>query len=178
MIIEIDIEGEEQVRRYRVRRHGGAIRIWRLPDASGNDDDAQAFQVDWRMPEPGNYSLLVDGRSYDVHVDEAETDPDLLELHLLSHVVRLRASDARRRRTGRAGLDPDGTISVTAPIPGRVVKVLAPRGTVVERGDGIIVLEAMKMENELKAPRGGTVIDVVVEEGEGVEGGTVLATIE
>jgi biotin carboxyl carrier protein len=49
---------------------------------------------------------------------------------------------------------------------------------VVERGDGIIVLEAMKMENELKAPRGGTVIDVVVEEGEGVEGGTVLATIE
>jgi len=93
-------------------------------------------------------------------------------------VVRLRASDARRRRTGRAGLDPDGTISVTAPIPGRVVKVLAPRGTVVERGDGIIVLEAMKMENELKAPRGGTVIDVVVEEGEGVEGGTVLATIE
>ncbi len=177
MIIEVDIEGEDGVRRYRVRRDRGAIRMWRLSVAD-SDENAFEVQIDWRMPEPGNYSLLVDGRSYDVHVDEIDEDPELLELHLLGAVVRARASDARRRRIAPTGTEPDGTVSVTAPMPGRVLKVLAPRGTAVRRGDGIIVLDAMKMENELKAPRDGTVVDVVVEEGAGVERGAVLAIIE
>ncbi len=60
----------------------------------------------------------------------------------------------------------------------RVARILAPAGTDVRQGDGVIVLEAMKMENELRAPRDGTVTSVDVEEGEGVERGTLLATIE
>ncbi len=178
MIIEVAIEGEEHPRRYRVRRDNGDIRMWRLPAGDGAVEEPSAIQIDWRVPEPGNYSLLVDGRSYDVHVDEIEGVADVLELHLLSHVVRARASDARRHRVEAAGADTGGAVVITAPIPGRVVKVLAPAGTVVQRGDGIIVLEAMKMENELKAKRGGTVVEVLVEEGDGVEGGTALATIQ
>ena len=58
------------------------------------------------------------------------------------------------------------------------MKVLAAAGTKVARGDGIIVLEAMKMENELRAPRDGVVATVEVEEGQGVKSGTLLATIE
>ena len=177
MIIEIEIEGEEHPRRYRVRREHGTIQIWRLPVAT-NDHDTSAIQVDWRMPEPGNYSLLVNGSSYDVHVNEIGVDSDLLELHLFGHVVRMRASNTRRRRVISPGAGPDGTVSVKAPIPGSVVQVLTPRGTTVKRGDGIIVLEAMKMENELKAPRDGTVIDVLVEEGVSVESGAVLAIID
>ncbi len=178
MIIEVNIEGEDDPRRYRVRRDNGAIQMWRLGDTNSDGEAAAAIQIDWRMPEPGNYSLLVNDRSYDVHVDEMEGDPDVFELHLLSHVVRARAADARRHRVAAVNTDGDGKVAITAPIPGRVAKVLAPAGTVVEPGDGIIVLEAMKMENELKAPRGGTVVEVLVEEGAGVEGGTTLATIE
>ena len=177
MIIEVNIEGEDRVHRYRVRRDRGTIRMWRLSVAD-SDFNASVVHIDWRMPEPGNYSLLVDGHSYDVHVDEAEEDPELLELHLLGHVVRARASDARRHRNAPTGAAQDGAVSVTASIAGRVIKVLAVPGTAVKRGDGIIVLEAMKMENELKAPRDGTVVDVTVEEGAGVEHGAVLAIIE
>lgn len=177
MIIEVDVEGEGSPRRYRVRRERGAIRMWRL-GAANEDDNASAIQVDWRMPEPSNYSLLVDGRSYDVHVGEVAADPELLEFHLLSHVIRARASDARRHRVAPTAADADGAVSIAAPMPGRVVDVLAPQGTAVKRGDGIIVLEAMKMENELKAPCDGTVVKILVEEGAGVEGGAVLAIIE
>ena len=177
MIIEVDVEGEDSPRRYRVRRDHGTIRLWRLA-AANKDDNASAIQIDWRMPEPGNYSLLVDGRSYDVHVGEVAADPELLELHLLSHVVRARASDARQHRATPTAADTDGAGSIAAPMPGRVVDVLAPQGTAVKRGDGIIVLEAMKMENELKAPCDGTVVEVFVEEGAGVEGGAILAIIE
>ena len=81
------------------------------------------------------------------------------------------ASSSRTRRS-------IGFAPISAPMPGRVVKVLATEGTAVTRGDGIIVLEAMKMENELKAPRDGIVTSVLVEEGQGVQGGALLATIE
>ena len=110
--------------------------------------------------------------------DEDAADEEQLEIHLLSHALTLRASDARKRRVAKSAEGPDGPVQVTAPMPGRVVKLLAPEGTAVTRGDGIIVLEAMKMENELKAPRDGVVASVRVEEGQGVEGGALLATIE
>lgn len=177
MIIEVDVEGEESPRRYRVRRDRGTIRMWRL-GATNEHDDASSIEIDWRMPESGNYSLLVEGRSYDVHVGAVAADPELLELHVLNQMVRARASDARRHRVVPISADADGTVSIAAPMPGRVVDVLASQGTAVRRGDGIIVLEAMKMENELKAPRDGTVVKILVEQGEGVEGGAILAIIE
>ncbi|NKB87334.1 MAG: acetyl-CoA carboxylase biotin carboxyl carrier protein subunit [Acidobacteria bacterium] len=172
MIIEV-LMGDEPVR-FRVRRGDEGLEMARL-DAEGN---AETINIDWRTPEPGVYSLLIDGRSYDVHVDEDARDPEQLEVHLLSRALTLRASDARKRRTSRDSDGPDGPVQVTAPMPGRVVKLLAPEGTAVTRGDGMIVLEAMKMENELKAPRDGVVASVRVEEGQGVEGGALLATIE
>lgn len=176
MIVEVEIEGEGTPRRYRVRRDDGTLKVQRLT-AKGQETDS-ALSIDWRAPEPNVYSLLVEGRSYDVHIDAEKDDEERLVIHLLSGVVRVCAADARRHRVARVDSGPDGMVQITAPMPGRVVKVLAPEGTEVKRGDGIIVLEAMKMENELKAPRDGTVTSVVVEKGQGIEGGALLATIE
>lgn len=174
MIIEVMVEGEESPRRYRARRSNGDLFLWRQ-DGNG---DTEPVRVDWRQPEPGVYSLLIEGHSYDAHVEVGDDDEEELAIHLLSRVVKARASDARKRRVARDAHGPDGTVRLTAPMPGKVVKVLAPEGTVVARGEGIIVLEAMKMENELKAPRDGTVTQIAVEEGQGVESGAHLATIE
>lgn len=173
MNIDVWLDGEEAPRRYRVLRNGGGFVLRRL-----RDDSSEELRIDLRSPKPGIYSLIVDGRSYDVHVDEDDRDEESLAVHLLSRVVRARAADSRKRRVAMSGAGPDGVVRITAPIPGRVVKILTPEGTAVKRGDGIIVLEAMKMENELKAPRDGTVGSVPVEEGQGVQGGALLATIE
>jgi biotin carboxyl carrier protein len=171
VIIEVLLEDEPV--RFRVRRCDDGVRMERL-----DGDESTAIDLDWSTPEPGVYSLIIEGHSYDVHVDEDSADEEQLEVHLLSHALSLRASDARKRRVAKNADGPDGPVQVTAPMPGRVVKLLAPEGTAVTRGDGIIVLEAMKMENELKAPRDGVVASVRVEEGQGVEGGALLATIE
>lgn len=178
MIIEVLLEGDESPRRYRVARDNGEVCLRRLSDEGNGTREGELVCLDWRMPEPNVYSLLVGGKSYDVHIDENSADEEALELHLLSRVIRARASDARKRRVAREATGPDGPVQITAPMPGRVVKVLTAEGTAVTRGDGIIVLEAMKMENELKAPRDGIVASVLVEEGQGVEGGALLATIE
>jgi len=174
MMIEVMVDGEEEPRRYRVQRDDGQLLLQRRCEGH----EQEPVRIDWRQPEPGVYSLLIDGHSYDVHIDEDDKDEERLAVHLLGRVVRARASDARNRRLAKVAHGPDGVVRLEAPMPGRVVKVLSPEGTVVNRGDGIVVLEAMKMENELKAPRDGTVTRITVEEGQGVEGGAHLATIE
>lgn len=202
MIIEVQLGDEAEPRRYELQRADDTFRARRLVageeragagdrrgthDTSGGhdthggdearraDDDPGTILIDWRRPEPRIYSLIVDRNSYEVFVDDNE---DHLEVHLVNRTFRVLAADARVRRAVAGGSAKDGAARISAPIPGRVVKVLAAAGTKVARGDGIVVLEAMKMENELRAPRAGVVATVEVEEGQGVEGGTLLATIE
>lgn len=180
MNIDVHIEGEDHARRFRVIRSDGGFLLRHLPSADDPSapKEPREIHVDVRSPSPRVYSLIVDGLSFDVHVDERERDEEQLAVHLLSRIVALRAADSRKRRMAKIGDGPDGVVRITAPMPGRVVKVLAAEGTAVARGDGIIVLEAMKMENELKAPRDGTVGQIAVQEGQGVEGGALLAMIE
>jgi biotin carboxyl carrier protein len=86
------------------------------------------------------------------------------------------------RRTGRAaadgGADADGEQTIVAPMPGRIVRLLVARGDEVAARQPIIVVEAMKMENELRSPKTGRVKEIAVGAGESVEAGRVLAVIE
>lgn len=168
MIIDVLLGDEDEPQRYELRRNGNAFHV----QAGADDDDVL---IDWRRPEPGIYSLIVDRSSYEVFIEENE---DHLTVHLLNRTFRVRAADARRRRAGLNAEAVDGAARIVAPIPGRVTRILKEEGSAVEPGDGVIVVEAMKMENELRAPRAGTVVSVVVAEGDGVEGGALLATIE
>jgi biotin carboxyl carrier protein len=168
MIIDVLLEEEEQPQRYELRRNGSAF----LVHTTGDEDE---IAIDWRRPEPGIYSLIVGRSSYEVFVEEND---DHLTVHLLNRTFRVRAADARRRRAGLGAEAADGAARIVAPIPGRVTKILKGEGSAVQLGEGVIVVEAMKMENELRAPRAGTVVSVAVAEGDGVEGGALLATIE
>jgi biotin carboxyl carrier protein len=87
--------------------------------------------------------------------------------------------DPRRLRTDEdADRHHHGTAEITAPMPGKVVRVLVEAGEEVEAGAGLVVVEAMKMQNEMKSPRAGAVVSIKVAAGDTVEAGTLLAVIE
>ena len=192
MIIEVGIDDEEP-RRYQVRRDGEKIVVHKLDGAdpsnpgsaatggrggegNGGDGGDGGTVVDWCRPQAGIYSLLVDGASYEVFIEEEQ---DHLAVHLVERTFRIHAADVRRHRASTGATKAaDGLVRITAPIPGRVSRILVETGQAVQSGDGVVVLEAMKMENELRAPRDGVVTGIDVEEGQGVEGGALLASIE
>jgi biotin carboxyl carrier protein len=149
------------------------------------DGDAWLVTIDGRecraslVPAGDRWSLLVAGRSYDVMFEPGAGGA--WQVHVNGRVVPagLRASAARLRgRPGGQGAAGAGDGRVLAPMPGRVVKVLVAPGTTVEARQGVVVVEAMKMENELRAPHAGTVREVRVAEGASVEANAVLVVIE
>jgi biotin carboxyl carrier protein len=114
----------------------------------------------------------------------AEVDGTLpkLAVTVAGQTVTVEVADARAALlsavAGRAAAKPAGPVSLRAPMPGRVVKLLARPGDAVKAGGGVVVVEAMKMENELRAPRDGTVKELRVAEGAAVEAGQELAVID
>jgi len=135
--------------------------------------DERAANVE--LPEPGVYSILTGGRMYEARVEET---PDGLVVVVDGHRFEIDVQDPRRWRSKTAGLGSEGIAAVRAPMPGKVVRVLVTPGDAVEAGQGLVVVEAMKMQNEMKAPRAGRVLKISAQAGAAVAAGDVLATIE
>lgn len=125
--------------------------------------------------EPGIYSVLWNGRSYEVRIEPGK---DCTLVAVQRRRFRVDVEDPRRARPKSQGLLGEGRLNVTAPMPGKVVRVLAAEGDAVEAGQGLVVVEAMKMQNEMKAPKAGRVARLRVREGAAVAAGEVLVTIE
>jgi biotin carboxyl carrier protein len=125
-------------------------------------------------PEPGVYSVLMDGRSYDAYVEET---PNGLVVSLQGYHFEIEAHDPRRWSRKAAGHGGEGVQTIASSMPGKVVRVLVAVGDAVEAGQGIAVVEAMKMQNEMKAPRTGKVLSLPAKEGATVAAGEALATI-
>ena len=120
----------------------------------------------------GTWSILIDGRSYAVEGFGAG------EVSVNGRVFRADVFDPRELRGRRSAANSSGPQSVTAPMPGRVIRVLVETGQEVSAGQGLIVVEAMKMQNEMKAPRAGRVASVKAEAGATVSAGDILLVIE
>jgi len=139
--------------------------------------DGRRHTVDARVLEHGAVSLIVDGRSHDVELDESGDEVQVLvDFELLT--VDVADERAVSLRAGAAGFSVTGRVLVTAPMPGKVVRVLVAPGAQVTEGQGLVVVEAMKMENELKSPKAGTVVEVFAKEGSAVEANAKLLTVE
>ena len=140
--------------------------------------DGQPLQAHCEEITPGVYSLLVAGRSYEVNISQRPGDrpglasPLVAEVGLRRYLVELR--DPRRWRGTGSSLAAEGPQEIVAPMPGRIVKVLVIEGEQVQRNQGLMVIEAMKMQNELRAPRDGRVERISTSEGRGVEAGARL----
>ena len=144
--------------------------------------DGRRWVVDSARVDPHVLSLLVqDGdrrRSYEVAVAPSRAGGEL-RVHVGSAAVTVGVDG--RRGIGRKdddGPTQTGPVEVRASMPGRVVRVLVKRGDVVNAGQGLVVIEAMKMENELRAARGGQVVEVRALEAASVEAGALLVVIE
>jgi biotin carboxyl carrier protein len=125
-------------------------------------------------PEPGVYSVLLDGRIYDARVEDTS---DGLVVVIDGYRFEIEVRDPRRWSRKGAARGVDGVQAVVAPMPGKVVRVLITPGDEVAAGQGLLVVEAMKMQNEMKASRAGKILSVSVKEGATVTAGEVLATI-
>ena len=131
--------------------------------------------VDSRQTAPGTFSLLIDHATAEVSVT-SRGDEFAVALDGRTHKLRLLDERALRRH-GRKGAA-EGGREVRAAMPGKVVAVLVAVGAAVERGQGLLVIEAMKMENEIASPRAGTIAEILVKPGQAVESGELLARID
>ena len=140
--------------------------------------DGEPFQADVMELEPGAFSLLIGGKSYTVRVAASgETGEYRVALCGAEYAVAVR--DPRRLvRGGGAKPSLEGKQDVAARMPGKVVRLLVAQGDAVERGQGLIVVEAMKMQNEIKCPKAGRVEKILVREGQPVNAGELLLTVE
>jgi biotin carboxyl carrier protein len=136
--------------------------------------DGRERLVDSRPTAPGSWSLLIDHATADVSVTWRG---DEYTVATGGRAHRLRLMDERARRRHERGGGADGGNDVRAQMPGKVVAVLVAAGATVERGQGLLVIEAMKMENEIAAPRAGTVAELRVQPGQAVESGELLVRI-
>jgi biotin carboxyl carrier protein len=137
--------------------------------------DGPPREANVESPEPGVYSVLLDGRSYDAFVEDTPTG---LVVTIEGYRFELEVRDPRRWSRKSAGGGAGAVQSIVSPMPGKVVRVLAAPGDEVVAGQGIVVVEAMKMQNELKSNRTGRVLSVPAKEGATVNAGELLATIE
>jgi biotin carboxyl carrier protein len=130
----------------------------------------------WRF-----WSLLIDRRGYEVSI--AEEPGGVTMVHVNGRAVPVIVTGAGHfgaaaRRARGVPEGSDGPQRLLAPMPGRIVKLLARVGDTVTARQGLVVIEAMKMENELRSPKSGTVTELLVAEGTSVDAGAVLAVVE
>ena len=139
--------------------------------------DGKKHDVDALTLDHGAVSMIIDGESFGVEFDEAAEEVGVL---LRGHISRVDIASERqlRMRAASAQFSAEGKQLISAPMPGKVVKVLVKVGDDVEANQGLVVVEAMKMENELKSPKAGKVTDLFCKEGQTVENGAKLVIVE
>ena len=178
----VDVEVAGRTRRVSARRDGNG---WAVTV------DGRQLHVDLAASK-GRWSLLVGAdagrggspaeaaryRSHEIAIEAR--GPGAQVIHVDGRPVAVRIADPRALfgRRGHESSSAAGPARVTAPMPGRVVKVLVRPDEAVAAGQPLVVIEAMKMENELRAPRSGTVGDIRVSEGASIEANTVLLVLQ
>lgn len=174
--MQFQIEVGDAIRTVKVERDGDMFRV---------SVDGHAHLVDVRRIDGETLSLLLQpngdagGRRSVEAAVVAGRAVGAFDVHVAGHnvPVQLRTASAARRGRG-AGVDGTGPQRVVAPMPGKIVRVLVKPGDDVKARQGLVVVEAMKMENELKAARAGRVREVSVAEGQSVEAGAALVIVE
>jgi biotin carboxyl carrier protein len=137
--------------------------------------DGRDVEADAVKTAPFVYSIILNGRSFEVR---GELEPGGLFLHVGGFKYRVEIADPRSwQRERSAGINPSGPQQIAASMAGKVVRVLVAQGDRVESGQGLLVVEAMKMQNEIRAPKAGTVERLTAKQGQSVSPGEILVVI-
>lgn len=122
--------------------------------------------------EPGSYWVRLNGNSYRVMLGRSG------EISVNGRSLRIEVLDPRDLRSTGRGNANQGRYEVVSPMPGKIVRIITSVGNTVEEGDGLVVVEAMKMQNEMKSPRGGKVVEIRARQDATVSAGEILLVIE
>ena len=157
--------------------------------------DGKQYRLDLEQVD-GQWTCRLDGR--DVEVDAVLARPNVLSVRMGNKAYEVKCErvggethiwvgsrrfatevrDPRSLRSRGRAADHQGPRKLTAPMPGKVVRILVDKGVEVEAGTGVLVVEAMKMQNEVKSPKKGTIQQILVAEGAAVNAGDVLAIVD
>jgi biotin carboxyl carrier protein len=164
MIYDVSIDGASY--QLELEREGGGW-LCRL--------DGREVEIDAVLARPDVLSLRIGNKAYEVKCERVAG-----EMHLWVGSARFAAEvrDPRSLRGRARAADDHGPRKLTAPMPGKIVRVLVCEGAAVEAGAGVLVVEAMKMQNEIKSPKKGTIQKILVGVGAAVNAGDVLAVVD
>jgi biotin carboxyl carrier protein len=141
--------------------------------------DGREYELEAHQRSSTVMLRTADGKIFDCRVENISSSGQPIEVFVGARRYTLKLTDPKRLRAAAAvSGNADGATRIVAPMPGKVVRVLVEPGAQVEAGAGVIVVEAMKMQNEMKAPKTGTVVAINAAVGATVNGGDVLAVIE
>jgi biotin carboxyl carrier protein len=165
MLYEVTIDGKKHRLELERADEGWQCRLDGLP-----------VNVDAVLSRPKVLSLLVNGKAYDIKRDVTPTGTNIWVGSTL-YAAQIRDPRSVRRRRDELG-DDQSPKKLVAPMPGKVVRILVSEMMEVEAGQGILIVEAMKMQNEIKSPKKGILQKLLAAEGSNVNSGDVLAIVE
>lgn len=166
MKLSLNIDGQVMETDFRANNTRAAITI-----------DGREYAAEVSYPEPGLYVILLGGRVFRCTIDRMPGGSTEVIVNGRRRTIEVRDPKRTGARSGSA-VGAGGRAVLTAPMPGKIVRVLRAVGDEVEAEAGLLVVEAMKMQNEIQSPKAGRVAEIRVEEGQTVNAGDVLAIIE
>lgn len=141
--------------------------------------DGRAYELEASEVEPNVYLLKHENKIYQIFVSPKGNAVDPFFVSLGNNDFEIDLIDPKRMRSfAGAAASNGGASEIKTAMPGKVVRVLAEEGAEIKQGDGVLIVEAMKMQNEMKAPKDGIVKEIRVREGTTVNAGDILAVIE
>ena len=168
MKLQAEIDGEKH--EITIHRDGEFVRA---------EIDGRRLDIAASQPEPGVFLIKNNGRIFQASVERPADEPAVSRIQIGMQSFDIKVIDPKRLRSGAAdAVHADGLAEIKTAMPGKVVRVVCSVGDEIEKGSSVLVVEAMKMQNELKAPKSGIVKEIRVVEGSTVSAGDVLATIE
>lgn len=141
--------------------------------------DNKLYEVDIVMVEEGIYSILLDNKSFNVELIQNGTSKKYtINTYLNTYDVEIIDAEAKYLKAREKGMFGEAENNIASPMPGKVVKIPVKLGQKVKAGQTVIIVSAMKMESEFKAKKQGIIKDILVSEGDTVDGNQTLIEIE
>ncbi len=139
----------------------------------------RVYDLEVREPQPNGYLFLLNNDVHECRVSQRAASKETFAVSIRGRSYEVTIVDPKRLRSGQnSDRHHHGAAQILAPMPGKVVRVQTEAGAAVEKGTGVVVVEAMKMQNEMKSPRAGVVVSINVKPGDTVNAGDILAVIE
>jgi biotin carboxyl carrier protein len=165
--VQLTTSRGKEIRNVELERDGDR---WRAT-LDGTPSEIDAVEI-----APHIFSVLLDGKSHEVRV--APLPDGALKIQLGTAEMRAEIVDPRVWRGRHGAMEVAGRQQIVSPMPGKIIRVLVKSGDVVEAGQGLLVIEAMKMQNEIRSPKNGTIEKVLAAEGQAVNAGDVLLWVD